>query len=413
MSPVRLRAPSSVALIAMQMFGQCLTRAPAVVQAHFACGTLCTSTRSTGSTGNPPNFGAAAFIRTACSTSRTSTGRRDPTACSESAVAGRALISVKGDQHEILTSTKSSTVKLFKNLASKKRKRMDENATIIEGRRLVFDVLSDPSTQDLVRHILLEESALHDEDMLAVLQDLASNSSARVSFATKEVVRACSDTVTPQGVVAIASLPPPYDAHRRYGNGGEDKRTSALYLILDGVSDPGNVGTLFRSALACRVEAVVLMPGSCDVFNPKTVRSSMGATFKMPLLHVDGWDHCKKVLAGFGVKLDRDFYAATMEGSEVNNNFDACSVSSPYYYVNWTGRGSSGGQSQIITNMAVCIGKEGPGLSEEVRESVRNGEIRAVHVPMEQAIESLNAAVCGSVILFEAARQIKTENQRI
>mmetsp|Transcript_10722 Transcript_10722/g.23245 ORF Transcript_10722/g.23245 Transcript_10722/m.23245 type:complete len:400 (-) Transcript_10722:245-1444(-) len=398
--PVRLRVPSSVALIAMQMIVQCLTRAP-----HFACSTLCTST------GIPPKFGAAAFIRTACSTSRTS--RRDPTACSESAVTGRALISVKGDRHEILTSTKSSTVKLFKSLASKKRKRMNENATIIEGQRLVFDVLSDPSTQDLVRHVILEESALHDEAILAVLQDLASNSSASVSFATKEVVRACSDTVTPQGVVAIASLPPPYDAHRRYGNGGEDKKTSDLYLVLDGMSDPGNVGTLFRSALACGVEAVVLMPGSCDVFSPKTVRSSMGATFKMPLLHVDGWDHCKKVLTGFGVKLDSDFYAATMEGSEVNDEFDACSVSSSYYDVDWTGRGSSGGRSQTKTDMAVCIGKEGPGLSEEVREAVRNGEIRAVHVPMEQAIESLNAAVCGSVILFEAARQIKTEYQGI
>ena len=150
-----------------------------------------------------------------------------------------------------------------------------------------------------------------------------------------------------------------------------------------------------------------MMPGCCDVFNPKTVRSAMGATFKMPLLHVGGWDECEKLMREFGVK-GCGFYAATMEGSEANDGFGARIPSLSYYDVDWTGRSSALDQPQA-SNMAICIGKEGPGLSAEVREAVRKGKIRSLHVPMEQGTESLNAAVCGSVILFEAAKQIRTK----
>lgn len=169
-------------------------------------------------------------------------------------------------------------------------------------------------------------------------------------------------------------------------------------------SDPGNTGTLIRSAIACGVEAIIMMPGSCDVWSPKTVRSAMTASFKIPLLQVDSWDECKERLQQYGVRLERDFYAATMEGSEQEttgrDEGKGGTTSLPYYDVDWT-------QSQAVV---VCVGKEGPGLSQPIREAVRDGAICAVHVPMEAGIESLNAAVSGSVILFEAARQRRAKH---
>ena len=106
-------------------------------------------------------------------------------------------------------------------------------------------------------------------------------SSINIKMATEEVVNACCDTVTPQGIVATISIPPPYSGPIS-NNSSSSSRKSRLYVILDGVSDPGNVGTILRSSLAVGVEAVLLLSDNdnnnscCDVWNPKAVRSAMG-----------------------------------------------------------------------------------------------------------------------------------------
>jgi TrmH family RNA methyltransferase len=297
---------------------------------------------------------------------------------------------------EFLTSTKGATAKKFKSLVCKKRTRAEENATVVEGQRAVLDLLSDSTTRNLVKHIILEENAMPDQTMNAFINLVAACSTPpKVTFATSAVLKACSDTVTPQGVIALASLPAPYQYEYESCDSKVGTRT---YLVLE-TSDPGNTGTLIRSAIACGVEAIILMPGSCDVWSPKTVRSAMTASFKIPLLQVGSWDECKERLKHFGVRLENDFYAATMEGSTVpNEGHDrgkGANHSLPYYKVDWAGSKS----------VVVCVGKEGPGLSQPIRRAIRDGEVRAVHVPMAEGIESLNAAVSGSVILFETARQ--------
>ena len=301
--------------------------------------------------------------------------------------------------NEILTSPKGATVKIFKSLVSKKRKRTEEGATVAEGMRAVIDLLSDEKTRDLVQHIIVEENAMSDQAM-SVFADLVESCSPppKVTLATSAVIKACSDTVTPQGIIALVSIPAPYQ-YSSEASVGPGTRT---YLVLE-TSDPGNTGTLIRSAIACGVEAIIFMPGSCDAWSPKTVRSAMTANFKIPLLQVDSWDDCKERLKSFGVRLELDFYAATMEGSEKSATSESSDIdrgdSLPYYEVDWVGSES----------VAVCVGKEGPGLSQPIRRAVRDGEVRAVHVPMAEGIESLNAAVSGSVILFESARQRKAE----
>lgn len=305
----------------------------------------------------------------------------------------------------VLTSSKGATVRKFKSLVSKKRKRTEEGATVVEGMRAVIDILSDAKTRDLVQHIIVEENAMSDQAM-SVFADLVESCSSppKITFATSAVIKACSDTVTPQGIIALVSIPAPYQYNSEACVGPGKNNGTKTYLVLE-TSDPGNTGTLIRSAIACGVEAIIFMPGSCDAWSPKTVRSAMTASFKIPLLQVDSWDDCKDQLKTFGVRLELDFYAATMEGSEksaTSKDLDidrGVTSSLPYYEVDWTGSKS----------VVVCVGREGPGLSEPIRRAVRDGEVRAVHVPMAEGIESLNAGVSGSVILFESARQRKAK----
>lgn len=362
---------------------------------------FCNSGRSAGCVGGATNAAAGAVTAAA----------EQPLTFASVWSRHHATVSLRAsafNRDAVLTSTKSATVKVFRALIGKKRKRTEENETVIEGQRLVLDMLDDPITRRLVRHVVVAKSALDHKQLGPKLESALGRFDAMqdvsVSVASVEVVEACCDTVTPQGIVAIASLPSPYEGPIEGGN-----TKCPLYLVLDGLSDPGNVGTLLRSALACGVEAVILMPGSCDVWNPKAIRSAMGATFKIPLRRVEDWEDCRRVLGSFGVQLNRDFYAATMEGSEEKGDC-ADSHSLAYHEVDWSGRqdkNDSIDRKENRPNSAkvVCIGKEGPGLSSEIRAAVRSGDIRSVHVPMEEGIESLNAAVCGSVILFETLRQ--------
>ena len=166
-------------------------------------------------------------------------------------------------------------------------------------------------------------------------------------------------------------------------------------MLLDGVSDPGNVGTLLRTSVAVGVKSVLLLPGTCDVWNPKTVRSAMGATFYTPTRSVSSWEEAVQVLQD--EYTCKAIWAATMLDEEDGSG----AVNTPHYEVDWKSQAS-----------ALVIGSEGAGLSAEVREALETNSknsIRAVHVPMENAMESLNAAVCGSVILFEYLRQQRQE----
>ena len=176
-----------------------------------------------------------------------------------------------------------------------------------------------------------------------------------------------------------------------------------LILVLDAVSDPGNAGTLLRSAVATGVAAVVWLPDSCDPWNPKAVRAAMGTTFRLPMLHAASWDECAARLLGEGGAC-RTIYAATMLEDDVNddvNDNDANRAAprggTSLYDVDWT--------NQDESPIALVIGSEGNGLTPPLRRAVRDGTVQAVHVPMQPGIESLNAAVCGSVILFEYYRQ--------
>jgi TrmH family RNA methyltransferase len=171
---------------------------------------------------------------------------------------------------------------------------------------------------------------------------------------------ACSDTEAPQGLLAIVSMPDlplplPLD----------------LALVADGLADPGNLGTIMRTALAAGVQAVFLTGNTVDPFNPKVVRAAMGAHFHLPIRLVDP-EQAAPSLAGI-----KAWVAEAAEGGL------------PYTSVDW--RAPS----------ALIIGSEATGPSLAIR-SLAAG---AIHIPMAPAAESLNAAIASAIILFEIARQ--------
>ncbi len=309
------------------------------------------------------------------------------------------------DREQIISSPKSKTVKLYQNISNKGKARNEHKLTLVEGHRLVIDTLSNPFTRNLYKDILVSMEALNHpqlgEPLSEQLNELMNQdiNNCRVHLAEPNVVNAACDTVTPQGVVALVGMPQPYqfpDASDKHVGEGESRRKIPFYLILDGISDPGNVGTLIRSAKATGIEAIIILPNSCDVFSPKAIRSSMGTTFQVPVLSVTSWNDCYDLMIRCGIS-GAEIYAATMDGNEdADENVSFESI--PYFDVDWHEPNSKG--------KALIIGKEGTGLSEEVREAFSNGDIRTIHVPMEQGIESLNAAVCGSVIMFDYHRQI-------
>jgi TrmH family RNA methyltransferase len=171
-------------------------------------------------------------------------------------------------------------------------------------------------------------------------------------------MKSLSDTETPQGILAVldfAHLPIP--------------DSPSFILIPDRIRDPGNLGTLLRSAAAVGVQAVFLPPETTDAFAPKVLRSGMGAHFRLPIQSMK-WEKIRGEIKGL------EIYLADMDGT-------SC----------W--------ETDLRVPLALIVGSEAEGASEEARELAT----QKISIPMSGDMESLNAGVAGSVLMFEVIRQ--------
>lgn len=249
-----------------------------------------------------------------------------------------------------ISSTQNPRIKLAHSLQSRARARRKEGKIVLEGVRLLADAWQNGIVPLFVLHTpgtepdLLAEMTAAGVDVLPV---------------DRAVMAHITETYTPQGVVAVFETPRP-----------AFPPNAARVLILDAVQDPGNVGTLIRSGAGAGLDALVLAPGCADPYNPKVLRSGMGAHFRLPVLEMD-WPTMREALADHAVYL-------------ADGGADAA-----YDTVDWRGR------------WALVIGSEGHGAGDEARALTTT----PITIPMARATESLNAAMAGAVILFEAARQ--------
>jgi TrmH family RNA methyltransferase len=253
---------------------------------------------------------------------------------------------------EVITSAANPTIALVRSLARRDR-RAAEGAFVVEGRRAVHDALQ---TGAVPRLLLVRQ------DEPESWQDLPLPAAVHARVVERRLFDRLSDVQTPQGILAVF----PFPSLTRVLDD-----PAPLALVIDRLRDPGNLGTLLRSAAAAGVNAVYLSPETVDPWNPKVVRAGMGTHFRVPLITLD-----VGTLDELRQRLPRRMVAS----AAATRPYDAC---------DWTGAA------------ALVIGGEAEGVGPELK----TWGTEEVGIPLEHGVESLNAAVAGAVILFEAARQ--------
>jgi RNA methyltransferase, TrmH family len=252
----------------------------------------------------------------------------------------------------MITSFKNEKVKYVRRLQAERRFRWREQAFVVEGVRWLTDLLGQ---QRSIEYVLCTADWLEAADHQTIVRQLSDS----VQVISDDLMVALTEVETPPGVLTVApmvSLPWPAQP--------------SLLLILDGVGNPGNLGTMLRAAAAAGVEGVLLAPGCVDPYNPKTLRGGMGAHLRLPIRLAD-WAEIAEALSGLTTWL-----------ADVGEGVD-------YTAVPWA------------DPSALIIGSEAAGAGGEAGR-MANGRCT---IPMHAATESLNAALAAGIILFEAARQ--------
>lgn len=280
-------------------------------------------------------------------------------------------------QPGLITSPENDKVKFIRNLTSRKD-RYAAKTFLTEGVRLVTEALSAPNPPIFT---LYDPEALQKTEaghrLLLRLKEMLDEHKP-VYPTTPRLIESVSDTVTPQGVVSAVPF---------LNWSQEQLAASKLHLVLDGLQDPGNLGTILRSAWATADTSVWLTENSVDVYAPKVVRAGMGAHFQVPAANNLNWADLTAKLQAMGVIQVLLAEGESEESSKSRHAPDLSKLS--YLEVDWT------------KPTALIIGNEAHGPSLEARRSATH----LVYIPMPGGAESLNAATAASVTMFEALRQ--------
>lgn len=257
----------------------------------------------------------------------------------------------------MITSTANQQVKYLIQLNKKRRLRDERGLFVAEGPKMFRE-----APKERVEKVYFSETYFekHGSAMKELLEGL------EYEIMEDGVFRAASDTQTPQGVLCIV----------RQNPGSLEAMLRAerpLLLLLENLQDPGNLGTILRTAEGAGVTGVILSKGSVDLYNPKTIRSTMGSVYRVPTLYAEELGAVVDRLRENGIRS----FAAHLKGERFYDAEDY--------------RGGT----------AFLIGNESSGLTEEL--SARADTL--TRIPMEGQLESLNAGVAASILMYEAYRQ--------
>ena len=262
----------------------------------------------------------------------------------------------------MITSTGNTKVRRIAAYMEKSKARREDDVFIVEGIRMNAEI-----PQEKILETFVSESFLHkmQQSEKQYLMALANG----YETVTDEVFRKMSDTQSPQGILSVVR-----QTHSDLVNILD--QDNPMLLLLEDVQDPGNLGTMFRSAEGAGVNGILMSRGTADVYNPKVVRSTMGAIFRMPFLYVDSIPETMGQLRKKGICT----YAAHLQGKK---SYDEMDYTKP---------------------CAFLIGNEGNGLSREAAEAADT----YILIPMLGKVESMNAGTSAAILTFEAARQRRT-----
>lgn len=279
----------------------------------------------------------------------------------------------------MITSASNDKIKYLKQLQTKAKQRKMDGVFVCEGIKLYEELRRDcperivavyvaesfaekfaESTAPVSRRDWYFDSALLSQMSLSLTDSLGYT----VEFVKDSVFETACETVTPQGVLCVARQPH-YEAEEYLS-----KKGPLRLLFLEDVRDPGNMGTILRTAEGAGMDLVIMSSGCVDVFNPKVVRSTMGSIFRVPYVVAEDTSEMLKELKTAGIET----YAAFLKGSE---SFEK--VAYP-------------------ERVAFLIGNEANGLKEETALACDH----CIRIPMAGKLESLNAAVAAAVIMYNA-----------
>lgn len=255
----------------------------------------------------------------------------------------------------MITSSSNPQVKRLLQLQKKSKTRDEEKVFVVEGLRMFAEV-----PEERVERVYVSESLYNRKKQELNIEKFP------YEIMTDSVFQHVSDTKTPQGILCIVRQEE-YDLNRLLN------LENPHFMVLDNLQDPGNMGTIVRTGEAAGVDAVFMSRDCVDIYNPKTIRSTMGSIFRVPHIYIE---EIPNLLEKFSERQIIS-YAAHLDGV---NAYD---------------------QEDYRSGTAILIGNEGNGLREEVAQKADV----LVRIPMCGQVESLNAAIAASVLMFEVAKQ--------
>ncbi len=267
----------------------------------------------------------------------------------------------------MITSHANKGVKEVIQLVQKAKARRESGLYIVEGVKMFLE-----APEEAIEKVYVSEemSGQMPKTCQEKIEQLCANRSVSYETVSNDVFRKMSDTKTPQGILCVLR-------QQHYSIEEMIRKENPLLLLLEDIQDPGNLGTMFRAGEGAGIMGVIMSEGTVDIYNPKTIRSTMGSIYRVPFTYVKSLEEAMSVLREKEVTL----YAAHLDGAK---NYDTCVYS----------RGT-----------AFLIGNEANGLRKETAAKSDTSVI----IPMMGKVESLNAAVAASVLLFEAAKQRRAE----
>lgn len=272
----------------------------------------------------------------------------------------KILTFMKGAQYCMISSSSNTQIKNLAKLQKSARARKEQNVFVTEGRKM-FEEARELGIviRAYVSESYLDELTIPEKDYFETTE---------YETVSDKVFREVADTMTPQGILAIVKKP-------SYSLDDFIKNTTSHLLLLEDLRDPGNLGTLLRTAEGAGMTGVIMSKETVDLFNPKVVRSTMGSIFRIPFLYVEDFQNILRTLQNKGFSI----IATDLQSKQ-----------------NFT-------EELYPDKSAVIIGNESKGISDITR---KQADI-LVHIPMCGKLESLNASVAGGLMMYELHRQRK------
>jgi TrmH family RNA methyltransferase len=257
----------------------------------------------------------------------------------------------------LISSTNNPQIKNLALLQRKARARREQGLFVVEGIKMLKEAMD----CGLLTKVYMSESFFREKPEVA-----KSFKGYEYELVTDSVLKQVSETMTPQGIMGTVKIP-------TYDMDGMLDKDNAFLLLLEDIRDPGNLGTIIRTAEGAGVTGIILNSSCADILQPKVVRSTMGSIYRVPYYEAEDFKGILKDLRKRGFKL----FAAHLSG------------------ISYDTEGSFMGKCGLL------IGNEASGLSEEASSLADN----LIRIPMEGKVESLNAAIAAAILMYEAARQ--------